>query len=281
MARASANASDKSRGQVSFFDTFEAAPAVRQRVEKPVVQEDWPVAQKLADEKELVGFYVSGHPLGPYEKLLSRHTTHTIEALATLANRSMTRIGGLVSAVQKGASKKTGKPYAMVTLEDMTGTVTALAMNESYDRYVDLFVVNQALLVTAEVSTGEERPKLFPQEILPLDAAPKKFTKRVQLRLKSDQLGDTRLADLKALIEAHSGSVLLYLCIRMPGGESVWIEPNDRYHVTPSREFENAILALVGPDSYQVKVDNALPERAQRRWEKRGSGGGGGGGGDE
>jgi len=277
MARATANASDKSRGQVSFFDTFEAAPAARQRVEKPVVQEDWPVAQKLADEKELVGFYVSGHPLGPYEKLLSRHTTHTIEELAALPNRSMTRIGGLVSAVQKGVSKKTGKPYAMVTLEDMTGTVTALAMNESYDRYADLFVVNQALLVTAEVSTGEERPKLFPQEILPLDAAPKKFTKRVQLRLRSDQLGDPRLADLKALVEAHSGSVVLYLCIRMPGGESVWIEPNDRYQVTPSREFETAITGLFGPESYQVKVDNTLPERAQRRWEKRGNGGGGGG----
>ena len=279
MARATANASDKSRGQVSFFDTFEAAPAARQRVEKPVVQEDWPVAQKLADEKELVGFYVSGHPLGPYEKLLSRHTTHTIEELAALPNRSMTRIGGLVSAVQKGVSKKTGKPYAMVTLEDMTGTVTALAMNESYDRYADLFVVNQALLVTAEVSTGEERPKLFPQEILPLDAAPKKFTKRVQLRLRSDQLGDPQLADLKALVEAHSGSVVLYLCIRMPGGESVWIEPNDRYQVTPSREFETAITGLFGPESYQVKVDNTLPERAQRRWEKRGNGGGGGGGG--
>ena len=276
MARATANASDKSRGQVSFFDTFEAAPAARQRVEHPVVQEDWPVAQKLADEKELVGFYVSGHPLGPYEKLLSRHTTHTIEELAALPNRSMIRIGGLVSAVQKGVSKKTGKPYAMVTLEDMTGTVTALAMNESYDRYTELFVVNQALLVTAEVSTGEERPKLFPQEILPLDAAPKKFTKRVQLRLRSDQLGDTRLADLKALIEAHSGSVVVYLCIRMPGGESVWIEPNDRYQVTPSREFEAAITGLFGSESYQVKVDNSLPERAQRRWEKRGNGGGGG-----
>ena len=276
MARATANASDKSRGQVSFFDTFEAAPAARQRVENPVVQEDWPVAQKLADEKELVGFYVSGHPLGPYEKLLSRHTTHTIEELAALPNRSMIRIGGLVSAVQKGVSKKTGKPYAMVTLEDRTGTVTALAMNESYDRYADLFVVNQALLVTAEVSTGEERPKLFPQEILPLDAAPKKFTKRVQLRLRSDQLGDTRLADLKALIEAHSGSVVVYLCIRMPGGESVWIEPNDRYQVTPSREFEAAITGLFGSESYQVKVDNSLPERAPRRWEKRGNGGGGG-----
>jgi hypothetical protein len=61
----------------------------------------------------------------------------------------------------------------------------------------------------------------------------------------------------------------------------VWIEPNDRYQVTPSREFEAAITGLFGPESYQVKVDNSLPERAQRRWEKRGNGGGGGGGGDE
>jgi DNA polymerase-3 subunit alpha len=281
MMRASANAADKSRGQVSFLDTFEAAPVDRRRPDKAVVQEDWPIAQKLADEKELVGFYVSGHPLGPYEKLLARHTTHTIEALAGLANRSMARVGGLVSAVQKGVSKKTGKPYAMVTLEDITGSVTALAMNESYDRHADLFVVNQALLVTAEVSTGEERPKLFPQEILPLDAAPRKFTKRVQLRLRADQLGGTRLEDLRALVEANAGPVPLYLGIRMPGGEVVWIEPDDRFQITPSREFEAAIQGLFGPDAYQAKVDNSLPERAQRRWEKRGNGGGGGSGGDE
>jgi DNA polymerase-3 subunit alpha len=193
----------------------------------------------------------------------------------------MARVGGLVSAVQKGASKKSGKPYAMVTLEDTTGTVTALAMNESYERYADLFVVNQALLVTAEVSTGEERPKLFPQEILPLDAAPRKFTKRVQLRLRADQLGGTRLNDLRSLVEANAGPVALYLGIRMPGGEVVWIEPDDRFQIAPSREFEKAILELFGPEAYQPKVDNALPERAQRRWEKRGNGGGGGGSGGE
>ena len=170
-------------------------------------------------------------------------------------------------------SKKTGKPYAMVTLEDMTGTVTALVMNESYDRYADLFVVNQALLVTAEVSTGEERPKLFPQEILPLDAAPAKFVKRVQLRVQSHQLVDHRLTDLRALIEAHPGSVVVYLCIRMPGGASVWIEPDDRHRVTPSRDFEKAVSDLFGPEACQMKVDNALPERAPRRWERRSQGG--------
>ncbi len=281
LARASAAASDRARGQVSFFDTFEAAPAGKKKVEKVVVLEDWPIAQKLADEKELVGFYVSGHPLAPFEKLLSRHATHNIEALASLENRSMARVGGLVSAVQKGASKKTGKPYAMVTLEDMTGTATILAMNESYDRYADLFVLNQPLLVTAEVSTGEDKPKLFPQEIIRLTDAPKKFTRRIHLRIRSEQLANGKLNDLKALMEANRGGVEVFICIILPGGEAVWIEPNDRYQVMPSKDFEDAVVAMFGSDAVQVKSDNALPERALRKWERRGGGGGGGDDGGE
>ena len=276
IARANAVAADKARGQVSFFDTFETAPAGPKKAEKAAVLEEWPIAQRLSDEKELVGFYVSGHPLEPFEKLMSRHTTHSIEQLATLANRSMARIGGLVTGVQKGASKKTGKPYAMVTLEDMTGTATVLAMNESYDKYADLFVANQALLVTAEVSTGEDRPKLFPQEILRLEDAPRKFTKRIHLRVRADQLAGDRLGELKDLIEAHRGGVAVFLCLRMPGGESVWIEPNDRYQVVASKAFEDAVVGMFGEEAYQVKVDNSLPERVQRRWEKRSGGDDGG-----
>jgi DNA polymerase-3 subunit alpha len=278
MGLASAAAADRARGQVSFFDTFETAVAGPKKAEKVALLEEWPIAQRLADEKELVGFYVSGHPLEPYEKLLSRHTTHTLEQLATLANRSMARVGGLVTTVQKGSSKKTGKPYAMVTLEDMTGTATILAMNESYDKYVDLFVANQPLLVTAEVSTGEDKPKLFPQEILRLDDAPRKFTKRIQLRMRADQLQGSRLEDLRSVMEAHKGGVPVYLCLRLPGGEAVWIEPNDRYQVMASRAFEEAVVGMFGEDAVQVKSDNSLPERAQRRWEKRGGGGGDDGG---
>jgi DNA polymerase III subunit alpha len=272
LARASAAASDKARGQSSFFDTFETAPARKKVAEKPVVLDDWPMMQKLADEKELVGFYVSGHPLQPYETLLARHATHTIEQLVSVPNRTMARIGGLVGAVQKGASKKTGKPYAMVTIEDFTGTATVLAMNESYDRYADLFVLNEPLLVTAEVSTGEDKPKLFPQEILRLDAAPTRFTKRVHLRLRADQVSDGRLNDVRSLIEAHPGKVPVFLCLQLPGGESVWIEPNDRYSVLPTREFEAAVSSAYGPEAYQPKIDDALPERAPRKWERRSTG---------
>ena len=177
----------------------------------------------------------------------------------------------ITSGAQAESSAARDEP--MVTLEDMSGTATILAMNESYEKYVDLFVANQPLLVTAEVSTGEDKPKLFPQEILRLDDAPRKFTKRIQLRMRSEQLQGSRLEELRSVMEAHKGGVPVYLCLRLPGGEAVWIEPNDRYQVMASRAFEEAVVGMFGEDAVQVKSDNSLPERAQRRWEKRGGGG--------
>ena len=78
----------------------------------------------------------------------------------------------MVAAVQNGFSKKSGKPYSLVTLEDLEGSVQLLCMNENYDKFRPLLEANKALLVTGEVNTGEDKPKMFPQEIMPLEDAP-------------------------------------------------------------------------------------------------------------
>lgn len=279
LGRASSLASDKAKGQASFFDAFETTPpkALADAATDHVVRlPEWPVAEKLAHEKELLGMYVSGHPLEPYTQLLERYAITNIEGLAALPNRSQTRLGGLVTAVQAGVSKKSGKPYAMVTLEDLTGTVQLLAMNESYDKFRELLVPGQAVLVTGEVSTGEDRPKLFPSEILRLDEAPKKFTKQVFLRLRSDQMDRAKLEQLRLLAEAHPGRVPVFLQLGLPGGEQAYVEPSDQYFVTPSTELEAAVAALCGPDAFQARADRSLPERSPRKWERRGAGGSGG-----
>ena len=238
---------------------------------------EWPASERLAHEKELLGFYVSGHPLEPHQKLLQRYTLQTVEELASLPNRSMARVGGLVSAVQQGVSKKSGKPYAMVTVEDLTGAVTLLAMNESYDKFRDLFVPSTALLVVGEVSTGEDKPKLFPTEILRLEDAPRRLTKQVQLQLDHAQLGRGTLESVRNILEAHSGRVPFYLRVRVPSGGSVFIEPNDRYTVAPSAELERALEEVCGAQSVMVSADRSLPERAPRKWERRAEGGDDGG----
>jgi len=270
VSRASSLASDRAKGQVSLFEAFDSQLAAAPS--KAPSLEEWPVSQKLAAEKELLGMYVSGHPLRPFESLLARYATHTIESLATLENRAMARVGGLVGAVQEGVSKKSGRKYAMVTLEDLTGSVQVLLMNENYDRYRPVIAENAPLLVTAEVNTGEDRPKLFPQEVLRLTDAPRRYTRQVHLRLPADGLSRARLEEVRTLVEANRGSVPLFLSLRLTGGPVAFLECHEHFSVMPTVEFEEAANAAFGSGAYHAKADTALPERTPRKWEKRDEG---------
>src|SRR5207237_302427 len=160
LARAASIVADRQRGQGSLFGMLqeEASPMLESMQKLP----EWPQHELLAYEKELLGFYVTGHPLTPYAPLIEKYCLHKTSALAQLPHRSMTRIGGLIAAVQNGVSKKTNKPYSMVTLEDLEGSVQVLVMNENYDRYRDLIAPNKAILVVGEVNTGDDKPKIFP-----------------------------------------------------------------------------------------------------------------------
>src|SRR5262249_53350179 len=142
----------------------------------------------LVHEKELLGFYVTGHPLRPYAPILEKYSLNNTASLAQLQSRSVTRIGGLIAGVQNGISKKTGKPYSMVTLEDLEGSVQILCMNENYEKYRGVLVQGKPILVIGEVNTGDDKPKIFPQEIMPLEDAPRRLTKQVHLRLHTASL---------------------------------------------------------------------------------------------
>ncbi len=153
LSRAASILSDKQKGQSSLFGALEEkAPAMPEGISN---LPEWPQHELLAHEKELLGFYVTGHPLTPFVPILEKYCLATTAKLAELPNRSLTRIGGLIAAVQQGMSKKSGKPYAMVTLEDLEGSVQILCMNENYDKYRELFVENKAILVIGEVNTAK------------------------------------------------------------------------------------------------------------------------------
>ena len=179
------------------------------------------------------------------------------------------RLGGLIAAVQNGISKKNSKPYAMLTLEDLAGSVQVLCMNENYDKYRPLFELNKAIMVVGEVSGGDDKPKIFPQEIFPLEDAPRKYIRQVHVRASASRLGSDALAALQQLVTTHKGQCPLFLCVEMPGGELVFIETHERFRVLPSLAFQREVEALFGDGSYYAKVDTSLPERAQRRWERR------------
>lgn len=267
LARAASIQSDKQKGQSSLFGLMEDK-AVDVMPEAIASLPEWPQHELLAHEKELLGFYVTGHPLTPFAPVLEKYCLHHTGQLAELPNRSMTRLGGLIAAVQHGVSKKSGKPYSMVTLEDLEGSVAMLVMNENYDKFRSLLELNAAIMVIGEVTTGEDKPKIFPQDIFPLEDAPKKFTKQVHLRLHTAHLQPESITTVHELVAAHPGRCPLFLCFMRPTGEVIFVEPNERFHVTPSRQLQARADELFGEETYYVKVDLSLPER-QQRWGRK------------
>jgi DNA polymerase-3 subunit alpha len=267
LARAASVISDRQRGQSSLFGLMEEKG---KPTSDPVVSlPEWPAAEILASERELLGFYVTGHPLAPFESLLKQYGLATTKTLAQVPARTLTRIGGMVSAVQNGVSKKSGKPYCLATLEDLGGSVQLLCLNENYDKYRQFLTPGNTVLVIGEVNTGDDKPKIFPQEIMPLEEAPQKYTRQVHLRLHTAQVKPEALESVRDLIAAHQGKCPLFLCFIRPGGELVFVETNERFSVRPSRELEHAAEHLLGKGAYYAKVDSSLPERAARRWERK------------
>lgn len=272
LARAASVIADRQRGQSSLFGELEQVSAALPKAETGLPE--WPERERLAHEKELLGFYVTGHPLDPCLPLLQRYALHDTQTLAQLPSRSMTRIGGIIAAVQNGVSKKSGKPYCLATLEDLLGSVQILCLNENYEKYQKLLAPGKTVLVIGEVNTGDERPKIFPQEIMELTAAPACYTRQVHIRLPMDQTDAARLEELRDLAAAHRGKCPLFLCFKAPGGESVYVETNERYSVRPSLELQSAVDRALGPNSYYPSVDTSPPEREKRRWERRAEGNG-------
>jgi DNA polymerase-3 subunit alpha len=271
VTRAAGILQDRQRGQDTLFGKLEERAETKPEPEKQLPE--WPQHELLAHEKELLGFYVTGHPLTPYAPILEKYTTHDTSQLSQLANREMTRIGGLVVEVQKGVSKKTNKPYATVTLEDLKGSVQILCLNENYEKFGNLLIPKKALLVTGEVNLSEDKPKIFPQQIIPLEEAPHSYTKQVHLRLQMAHLKAGDLAAARDLASSHPGKCPLFLCLKWPAGEIVFIEAHDKYFVEPAPELQQAVDARFGEETYYAKVDAALPPRTPRQWEKRSHGG--------
>ncbi|MBI4327624.1 MAG: DNA polymerase III subunit alpha [Chloroflexi bacterium] len=268
LSRAASLAQDRQRGQTSLFGMLEEKASPTPEAGGQLAE--WPQSELLAAEKELLGFYVTGHPLTPYASILERYALANSSALAQLPNRSLTRIGGLIAGVQNGVSKKNNKPYAIATLEDLEGSVQILCLNENYDKYRELLTPGRAILVVGEVNNAEDKPKIFPQEIMPLEEAPLRYTRQVHLRLYTAHLTPERLEAVRDLAAAHPGKCPLFLCLMQPAGEIIFIEAHEKFAVAPSRQLQQAADELFGEDTYYAKVDSSPPERTPRRWERKG-----------
>lgn len=249
-----------------MFDMIGQQEKVDERADELI---EWPLERRLADEKELLGFYISGHPLDPYQMILDRYCSDDSSTMTKREDRAMTRVGGLIASVQSGISKKSGKPYAMLTIEDRAGSFQVLCTNENHDRYQALFEKNLPILILGEINTSDDKVKLFPQEIVRLEDAPKRWTEQVHIRVQHDLLSEKMLYEIRDLVGRHSGKCPLFLCIQMHDADAVFIQTDDQFSVLPSAKLEEEIASLLGSEAYHIRAERPFRQRDRRARERK------------
>lgn len=275
LGRAASVQRDKAQGQVSLFGALDdEIPATVIKHTKQEKSEEWPQSQLLAFEKELLGFYLSGHPLAQHAKLLERYELHSTAKLRELDDRSPTRLGGIVVDVVQRLSSKTNKPWAAITVEDLHGTVEVLCFNEAFDQARPHFETGKAIYVMGNVDKREEKPKIFGREIIPLDEVMRRYTKQVHLRLHVARIKPEQLERVRDIVSRHPGHVPLFICFILPGGELVFADTHDAFKVLPSEEMAKELENELGKDTVYFKPDTSVPkqENGRDRWQRRGAG---------
>lgn len=262
ISRAAEALHDKKIGQGNLFDLMENSH-VSSSVDEIPDCEPWSENEQLAAEKELLGIYMSGHPLTQCQSLLEKYPLSTIQSIEHLKNGSVTRIGGIISSIKKTIKKSSGQPMAILQVEDTSGSIEVMVWPEQYATYGSCIEADKALLVCGEVMMKDERCQFVADEIYRLEEAPQFFAKTFHIHLPSTSLDDTKLEEIKQILKMHPGTTDVVICLLFPGGEKVFVAADRSFNVLADDKLINQIQNIAGESSVYVTV-NKTPCRKTR-----------------
>jgi DNA polymerase-3 subunit alpha len=248
---------DREAGQSSLFGMLGGA------AEKPASSEripdapPWPEAERLAFEKESLGFFISGHPLERFRAEIARWASATTGALAQ-ASGGEVAVGGIVTGLRLIKTKK-GDRMASFFLEDLEGSVETLVFPEAYKKAAGRLADDQVVLVKARAEVQDDgRAKLLASEVLPLEQAKLADARYVTIRVPVMAWEREKGERLRDILGAHRGDCPVTLELVRPGSWEVAVAPSARYRVRPDPGLREEVEALLGPGSLVLARTNGL-----------------------
>ena len=249
--RAAADQRDRAVGQESLFGGM----AESEWTEEPKLIEvaPWGDRERLANEKELLGFYVSGHPLGEVAKDLARFTDCTSGTAEGRDGREV-RVGGLLTGLRETRTKR-GKRMGFANLEDLEGSFDLVIFSEPYGLYLEVLRTAEdgaepgqgpvPLLVSGTLEEGEP-PKILVREVMRLDEGEQRLTTYLRLRVLAHEAGCDRMEALRRVLLAHPGDCEVLVHITIPGESETIVSVDGLRGVEASDDLQRDVDALFG-----------------------------------
>jgi DNA polymerase-3 subunit alpha len=223
--------------------------------------EEWSAQQSLAFEKEALGFYISGHPLDKYDRVMKKLISGTIAELKEKAAAGDVKMAGVVSALKLRNTKK-GDRYGSFNLEDKSGFVEVVAWPDVYRKSVDLLNSDDPIFVKGRLEVGEERMQIFANEIVALAQEVSKArangggngknhgngnaSGRVHVYVREAEVSSDELVQLRETLLEYEGPCAVSLHLLVPGEGETIIELPDQVRVASTPELEATVERLFG-----------------------------------
>ncbi|MGB8885389.1 MAG: DNA polymerase III subunit alpha [Candidatus Korobacteraceae bacterium] len=245
---------DAALGQHGLFGVFQQDEDNR-TTDKPLPNiPDWDEHERLAHEKEILGFFITGHPLEKYsEKLLDFHALSTTDVaeLKSSTGKDEILIGGILKGIRVAKSKK-GDLYAQGQLEDMNGSVDVLCFAEPYRRLAEKLKLTVPVLVKGGVRVEEgSNSKVMIGDITPLEDAKPKLPSHLRIKVALETASPATIDELQTLCHERKGTARVLFDLERKGDFTVVMEA-EGYNVLPDRAFISRVEELCGRGSVRV-----------------------------
>jgi DNA polymerase-3 subunit alpha len=272
-------AADRKSGQKSLFGAFEDDAAAKPAVAMPDLPE-LPTRELAQAEKEVLGFYLSAHPLDEYKRVLATYRSHTTSDIAGVPERGEVILGGMLAALKFSTTKnpQPGKPsrYVMFDLEDVDGAIRCILWPDGFAEMGHLVQPDAVLIVRGVIDRrGGEEANLIINELIPLSDLDGRFTSGIVVKIDEQEHGPDAVKTLSEIVRGYPGNGELRLVIVLENGSRVYLR-TDRTRVNITPDLRKRLDDALGPGNYQLITTPPKPsserQNGRRQFQRAGAG---------
>jgi DNA polymerase III subunit alpha len=260
---------EKADSQLDLFADTNMGASIPVSTPKLPDIDEWEENLLLSFEKETLGFYISGHPLGKYQKIIEQFTTVNSVTIQDIGDGKMIRMGGTIKILKLHKTKK-GDMMAFSAIEDQSGTIEVVVFPNLYVKTHIFLADEQIVIIEAKVQKKENSVKLIAEKIIPIENAGKEWTSGVLINLDSQTHTFETLEKIKAIIKMYSGDSTTCLKIKINEKPPVMVKLGNEYKTCNDPEFFEKISSLAGRGSIEVRCAPIKePPKKNKPWMKR------------
>jgi DNA polymerase-3 subunit alpha len=213
--------------------------------------EEWDKKTLLAQERDMLGLYVSDHPLFGVEHLLAASTSMPISGVAEATDGAVVTLGGLISSVQFKTTKRSGDRWAIVSLEDLEGVVEVMVWPNTFTKVATLLNEDAIVLMKVRIEKrDDEGPRVAALEVSAPDVSAA-FTGPVTVYIPESRVNSAVMDSLRQILSAHPGTTQVNLTV-IQADKFVSVKTDDKLRVSPSPSLFGDLKALLGANCLEA-----------------------------